>query len=163
MEEMLVPRLLDKATIDRAYALVRNAASAVTLDQWNRFARPQISSRSLNWPRGLMTIQNMSGCILGLFAFEVRHDLLEGRTLWISNIIVPHLPGRDRIWLSAIDAIDGLATINNCRAIRAELKNEIHAAKMAQTWIVDTLAEFGYSLEGLGALKRLAQSGGDIH
>ena len=77
MAEPLAPRLLDRDTIDRAYPLVRSIATGVTLDRWGRFARPLVSSRSSSWPRGLMTIQNAAGYILGLYGFEVRDDLQE--------------------------------------------------------------------------------------
>lgn len=155
MDKILMPRLLGKAAISRAYPLVRNLAPGVTLERWNRFARPQIASRSLKWPRGLMTIQNPSGYILGLFGFEVRDDLHESRTLCVNNIVVPNVPGRDRIWASIVNAAETLAKENGCRAIRAELIDDLDPSANDRAWIVACLEGSGYAPDGIRAFKRI--------
>lgn len=157
MGDTLTPRLLDRATVEQAFPLVRNIVAGITLDRWNRFARPYLASRSPDWPRGLMTIQNAAGYILGLFGFDVRDDLHQSRTLCIDNIIVPDLPGRDAIWASAIDAAEHLARINGCRAIRAGFADELDPSQGDRKWIVMSLERSGYSLEGVQALKRLGR------
>lgn len=154
-EKPLVSRLLDKAGIDRAYPLVRNIAPGVTLERWNRFARPQISARSAKWPRGLMTVQNAAGYILGLFGFEVRDDLHQSRTLCIRNIIVPNVPGRDTIWASLVDAAETLAGTNRCQGIRAELADDLDPSDTDRAWIVSRVEKSGYVLDGIRAFKRV--------
>ncbi len=162
MDDKLVPRLLDRMSIDRAFPLVRNLAPAITLDRWTRFARPHLTSRSPNWPRGLMTIQNPAGYILGLFAFEVRDDLQENRALCIDNIIVPNIPGRDMIWAAVVDAAEHLANINGCRVIRAGFADELDPTDSDRAWIKGSLEHAGYSFEGVRAFKRVeAGTGAD--
>jgi hypothetical protein len=160
MDETLVPRLLDKAAIDQAYPLVRNIAAGITLERWNRFARPQVAWHSPNWPHGLMTIQNAAGYILGLFHFEVRDDLHERRILCIDNIIVPNLPGRDRIWESIAGAVEHLAQKSGCQAIRAELTDELNPTDRDREWVAASLEEYGYSRDGVLGFKRLCAGPG---
>jgi hypothetical protein len=155
MGNQLIPRFFDKAMIEQAYPIVRTLAPGVTLERWVQFARPRITSRSPEWPHGLMAIQNPGGYILGLFAFEVRDDLHESRTLWVSNIVVPNIPGRDQIGKSIIDAGEHLAMIHGCRAIRADLNNEIDPGDWDRTWLSASLVTCGYSMGGVRAFKRL--------
>ena len=155
MDDSLTPRLLDKSTIDRAFPLVSNLIPAITHERWTRFAKPHLASRSPNWPRGLMAIQNPAGYILGLFVFEVRDDLYESRALCIDNIIVPNLPGRDLVWAAVVDAAEHLAEMNGCRVIRAGLADELDPSNTDRAWLSSSLEKSGYSLEGVRAVKRV--------
>ena len=155
MSEPLAARLLDRDSIDRAYPLIRNIAAAITLDRWGRFARPLVSSRSGARPRGLMTIQNMAGYILGLFGFEVRDDLHVNRTLCVENIVIADIPGRDAIWNVVQEAAEQLATLHDCKAIRASLNDDLDPSSRDRAWIATSFEAAGYSLEGVRACKRI--------
>lgn len=155
MDDSLTPRLLDRSTIDRAFPLVRNLVPEITHERWTRFARPHLTSRSPNWPRGLMAIQNPAGYMLGLFVFEVRDDLYENRALCIDNIIVPNLPGRDLVWAAVVEAAEHVAAMNGCRVIRAGLADELDPSDIDRAWLSTSLEKSGYSLEGLRAVKRV--------
>lgn len=156
MDDSLTPRLLDKSTIDRAFPLVQNLIPAITHERWTQFARPHLASRSPNWPRGLMAIQNPAGYILGLFVFEVRDDLYESRALCIDNIIVPNLPGRDLVWAAVVDTAEHLAAMNGCRVIRAGLADDLDGKASDRAWLAAALERSGYSVEGIRAFKRMA-------
>lgn len=156
MPEPLAPRLLDRDMIDRAYPLVRGIASGITLDRWVRFARPLVSSRSASRPRGLMTIQNTAGYILGLYGFEVRDELQVNRTLCVENIIIASIPGREAIWAAVIDSAENLAKLHGCEAIRAGLQDDLDpAASHDRSWIAASFESAGYALEGVRACKRI--------
>jgi hypothetical protein len=159
-EPGLVARLLEKEAVERAYPLVHNLAPGVTLARWNEFARPQIAARAGERPHGLMTIRNPAGYILGLYGFEVRDELRENRTLCISNIIVPNVPGRDWIWDSMAESIDALAADYRCRAVRAEIGDELDPADSDRAWVVAALKTSGYALDAVGAFKRLGSPRG---
>ncbi len=152
--EALAHRPLDKAAIGRAYTLVRNLAPGITLERWSRYARPQIASKSAKWPHGLMTIRNQGGYILALFAFGVRDDLHDSRTLSVNNIMVANIPGRDRIWASVVDAAEALAKDNGCRVIRAELTGDLDPSESDRAWIKSSLEASGYAPDGFRAFKR---------
>jgi hypothetical protein len=156
MEDRLISRYFDKAMIEQAYPIVRTLAPGITFERWVQFARPQITSHSPEWPHGLMAIENPGGYILGLFAFEVRDDLHESRTLWLSNIVVPDIPGRDEVGRSIIKASEHLAMVHGCHAIRADLNNEIDPGDWDGAWLSASLVTFGYSLGGIRAFKRLS-------
>ena len=157
MVETLTARLLDRRTIDKAYPLVRNVIPGMTVARWTRFVRPQLVARSPDWPRGVMTIQNVAGYILSLFAFEVRADLHESRIFYMDHIMIPDLPGRGRIWASMIGAAERLAEMNGCRAIWAELRG---GAGRSDKDLLTSLERSGYAPAGVRAFKRLeAQSG----
>jgi hypothetical protein len=162
MPDPLAPRLLDRDMIDRAYPLVRGIAADITLDRWNRFARPLVASRSTQWPRGLMTIQNKAGYILGLFGFEVRDDLHQSRTLWVENIVIANIPGRDAIWEAVINAAEHLAQIHGCRAIHAALSDELNPADSDRSWLMQSFETAGYSLDGVRACKHI-EAGNAVH
>jgi hypothetical protein len=163
MEEKLVPRLMDRESAVQAFPLVRDLLPNVSLEQWIRFARPLLSSHSAKCPRGLMTIQNGASYILALFGFEVRESLTETRALWIDNIIVPNIPGRDMIWEAVMDAAEYLARMNGCRTIRAGFADELDPAHSERLWVKLSFERSGYSLDGMQALKRLNPGPTPIH
>jgi|DewCreStandDraft_4_1066084.scaffolds.fasta_scaffold151885_2 hypothetical protein len=163
MEEKLVPRLMDRESVVQAFPLVRDLLPNVTLEQWLRFARPLLNSGSGRCPRGLMTIQNAASYILALFGFEVRESLTDTRALWIDNIIVPNIPGRDMIWEAVMDAADYLARMNGCRTIRAGFAEELDPANSERLWVRLSFERSGYSLDGVQAFKRLNPVPPTIH
>ncbi|MCC7046010.1 MAG: hypothetical protein IT562_04790 [Alphaproteobacteria bacterium] len=150
----MIARLLDRSKIDQAYPLVRSLVPGITLSRWNAFVRPQLIVHSSAWPHGVMTIQNHKGYILGLFSFEVRDDLYESRTLCVDTIVVPNIPGRDLIWFAIADATDQLAKMNDCRAVRAGLNEELGGDAQDRLWVGSSLQRSGYVLEGVRAFKR---------
>lgn len=156
MSEPLVCRLLDRAMIDRAFPLIRGIVPGITLDHWTHFVRRFLAISSGPGHRGLMTVQNPAGYILGFFSFEVRDDLYETRSLLLDNIIVADIPGRNTIWALIMKTADQLANMNSCRAIRANLNNELESVDRERTWLSVSLAKAGYALDGISGCKRLA-------
>ena len=157
MVETLRARFLDRRTIDQAFPLVRNIVPGMTAARWARFVRPRLMPRSPDWPRGVMTVQNAGGCILSLFAFEVRADLHESRIFHMDHIMVPNLLGRGTIWASTIGAAERLAEMNGCRALRAEFGDD---SEHSDRDILTALESMGYSLSGVRAFKRLEAKSG---
>jgi hypothetical protein len=152
MDNTLTPCFLDWKTIDKAYPLVRDVIPGITVNRWVQFSRAYLAHRSPDRPRGVMTIQNADGYILALFVFEVRDDLYEGRILYLDNIMIPNMPGRRTIWASAIGAAEHLAKLNGCRAIRAELGDDLERSGED---LLTSLERSGYSPVGVRTFKRL--------
>ncbi len=157
MVDTLTPRFLDRRTIDKAYPLVRNIVPGMTAARWAQFVRPRLMPRSPDWPRGVMTIQNAVGCILSLFAFEVRANLHESRIFCMDHIMIPDLPGRGTIWACTIGAAERLAEMNGCGAIRAEFGDGSEGSDKDLLMLLESM---GYSLAGVRALKRLEAKSG---
>jgi hypothetical protein len=158
MVDTLRARFLDRRTIDKAYPLVRNIVPGVTAARWARFVRPHLMPRSPDWPSGVMTVQNAGGCILALFAFEVRADLHESRIFYMDHIMIPDLPGRGTIWASTIGAAERLAEMNGCPAIRAEFGGD---SEQSDKDLLTSLETMGYSLASVRAFKRLEAKPGN--
>jgi hypothetical protein len=157
MVDTLTARFLDRRTIDKAYPLVRNIVPDMTVARWMQFVRPHLVPRSPDWPRGVMTIQNATGYILSLFAFEVRADLHESRIFCMDHIMIPNLPGRGTIWSSTIGAAERLAEMNGCGAIRAEFGDGSEGSDQGLLMLLESM---GYTLSGVRALKRLEAKSG---
>ena len=149
----MTARFLDRRTIDKAYPLVRNIVPGMTAARWARFVRPHLMPRSPDWPRGVMTIQNAGGCILSLFAFEVRADLHETRIFCMDHIMIPDLPGRGTLWASTIGAAERLAEMNGCDAIWAEFGG---GAGNSEEELLLSLERSGHVPTGIRAYRRLA-------
>jgi hypothetical protein len=141
MLDTLTARFLDRNTISKAYPLVRDIVPGMTAARWTQFVRPYLVSRSQDWPRGVMTIQNAAGYILSLFAFEVRADLYESRIFRMDSIMIPNLPGRGTLWASTIGAAEQLAELNGCSAIWAEFRG---GAEHSDTDLLTLLERSGY-------------------
>jgi hypothetical protein len=156
MDQSLVSRLFDRGMIEQAFPLVSTRIPGMTLDRWTRFALSHAGSRAGDWPRGLMAVQNPAGYILGMFAFEVREHLHEGRVLCVENVIVPNLPGRDMIWGVVVSEIEHLATMNGCRAVFSDLPCERDSDDGDDTaWVTPVLERSGYMLTSGRAFKRV--------
>ena len=156
MVDTLMPRFLDRRTIDKAYHLVRNMVPEMTAARWSQFVR-HLVPRSPDWPRGVMTIQNAAGYILSLFAFEVRADLHESRIFYMDHIMIPNLPGRGTLWASTIGAAERLAEMNGCRTIWAEFRG---SAEGSDKDLLTSLERSGYVPAGVRAFKRLEANSG---
>jgi hypothetical protein len=104
-----------------------------------------------------MTIQNATGYILSLFAFEVRADLHESRIFCMDHIMIPNLPDRGTLWASTIGAAERLAEMNGCRAIWAEFRG---GAERSDKDLLTSLERSGYAPAGVRAFKRLEAKSG---
>jgi hypothetical protein len=152
--ERLVAHPMDLSMMERAFPLAVNLAPNVTLTRWNEFARSFLARRDGVWSRGFMGIQNAAGYILGLFSFEIRDELEQGRTLRIENIVVPTMPGRELIVQALTDAIDDLAAKHDCRLVCANLTGKPHRLDTDRKWIGLALERAGYQIEEKTALRR---------
>ena len=159
MSLQLASRLLDRRSIDKAYPLIRGILPSVSRERWAEFARSHLIARSAEWPKGLMTIQNTSGYILGLFGFEVRSELRNNRVLFIYNVIVPQIPGRDLVWVAVMQTAETLAQMNSCSAIHVNLSDDWNTFVGGRDWIQESLSDAGYSVEGIHAFKSVEAHG----
>ncbi len=147
MAERLVAHRLDQSMIERAFPLVAVLSPGLTLSRWNEFAKSFLVPRGGTQLRGFIGIQNVAGYILGLFSFEIRGDLQQRRTLSIDNIAIPNIPGRTLIWRALTDAIEDLATKNDCRLVCADLTGKSDRLDTDRKWIGLALEREGYLRE----------------
>lgn len=153
VEWQLTSRLLDRRSIDKAYPLIRGILPNVSRARWAKFARSHLTARPAQWPKSLMTIQNKSGYILGLFGFEVRTELRNDRVLLVDNVVVPQIPGHDLVWTAMMEVADTLAQMNSCLAIHVNLSDDLTAFGAGQNWLRGSLLSAGYVVEGINGFK----------
>lgn len=153
-EEWLLAHPMDESALGRAFPLAANLSPNLTLNRWNEFTRSFLVRRGEASSRGFMGIQNVAGHILGLFSFEIRDGLQQGRTLCVDNIVVPTFPGRNLIWRAIIDAIDNLAARNDCRLISADLTGKLNRVDADRKWIGLALERAGYLCEETTVFRR---------
>ena len=102
----------------RAYPLVRVHDPDVTLKQWLAFVS--------GWTRiperrgGLVSVADVRGYLHALFSYRIEIDLLYGRLMRVSNLIVGHLPGQ-AVRSTVVATIERLAEDTGCSSVAIEL------------------------------------------
>lgn len=145
MPDPFIPRPLSRDQIAQAYPLVQAILPGTSLARWSDFARSHTLERG---ERGIMTLQNQAGYILGLFTHEVRDELSLGRALVAGNIMVADFPGREQILDALIDAMHMLGNLRRCAAISARLDSGAAGAPPPGTWVLPRFLQAGFIASG---------------
>lgn len=108
--------------INQAYALVRTARPAVTADVWRDVATDFLSASAAESaaPRGVITVQNDQGYILGLFCYAACDHLRHGRALAVENLMALDLFDSVGAMGALLRAMEDLARRLGCAAVLAE-------------------------------------------
>ncbi len=117
----LVLRPLEQERIRQAFPLVQAVLPGTTLARWTEFARPLTAEQRGRAPSGIMSAENQSGYIVGLFTHQNREELASGRTLAIGNLLIADFPGRDQAIAHLIDGMEVMANLRGCHAIAVDL------------------------------------------
>ena len=142
--DVLTLRPLTRRQIGQAFALIRTEMPEAVAGRWRSFAL----ARSGPGPgggvrdRGIMTVQNQTGYILGLFVFDVRDDLRDGRTLAVSHLAVPGLVGRGTLARHLVEGVITIAQLNDCRMIDVTLPE-------AQAELTSAFRHSGFTFDAL--------------
>jgi hypothetical protein len=108
--------------INQAYALVRTADPRVTAEKWRadaaRFVSPDESEEKST--RGVLTVQNDQGYILGLFCYAACDHLRHGRALKVENLIALDLFDSAGAIEILLQSMADLAQKSACTVIEAE-------------------------------------------
>jgi hypothetical protein len=144
MADPLIPRPLSRDQVAQAFPLVQAILPGTSLARWTDFARRHTLERG---ERGIMTVQNQTGYILGLFTHEVQDELSLGRALVANNIMVADFPGREQTLNALIDAMQMLANLRRCAAISAALDSAAGVAPPG-TWVLSRFLEAGFLASG---------------
>lgn len=117
MPDAFILRPLTRRQIRQAYALVRNELPDATEARWEAFARARTAAAGTIRKDGIMTLQNQTGYILGLFVYDVRDDLQDGRTLSVTHVAVAELIGQHMLARQLVEGMSTVARLHNCAAI----------------------------------------------
>lgn len=126
MSEAFILRPLTRRQVNQAYALVRHALPHASPARWDAFARARIGNDGLRRNHGIMTLQSQAGYILGLFIYDLRDDLQDGRTLSVSHVAVAELVGQATLARHLVDGMVTIARLHDCAVIDVRLPRQGH-------------------------------------
>lgn len=135
---------LVRQRIDQAFPLVSAIAPDLTVQRWRQFASaalPADGDAGSGGDRGIMTLQNDRGYILGLFSHAVCDHLRLGRVLGVDNLMVADLFDAGGAMEALLEAMERLARENHCVAIHTDLPEHLptlsDSCRAAVDWFAD--------------------------
>jgi hypothetical protein len=151
MPDPFILRPLTRRQVAQAYALVRHALPHATPARWDSFARARIGADGLRRNQGIITLQSQAGYILGLFIYDLRDDLQDGRTLSVSHVAVAELVGQATLAQHLVDGMVTVARLHDCATIEASLPQHGRGDLLR-----DQFRGAGFDVDGRHARHRLA-------
>lgn len=108
--------------INQAYALVRTADPRMTAEKWRDIAADFLAADDddARSTRGVVTVQNDQGYILGLFCYAACDHLRHGRTLKVENLMAIDLFDTGAAIEVLLQSMTDLAQKSACTAIEVE-------------------------------------------
>ncbi len=137
-----------------AYPLVRSALPAVTLEDWTAFAEDFLPGDRRPSSTGILTVENESGVIIGLVAYECRRDLEQGKVLIVDRLLAFELLDRRGVAELIVEAIEAEADRQGCRAIHTCLP--VVEGRQRPGWLVALLQARGHDVASMSLCKRVA-------
>lgn len=107
--------------VDRAFALAREANSALSLEEWRRFANPRSSDKptQLRSPGVLIVLRENT--IRGIAAVEQAITSDGGRALYVTRVVIMDRIRRDRVAREMLQGLFRMAHRDGCIRIRVNL------------------------------------------
>lgn len=137
-----------------AYPLVRSALPEVDLEDWTAFAEHVLAGGARGAESGILTVENESGVIIGLVAYQCRHDLELGRVLAVDRLIAFELIDRRGVAELIVEALEAEAERLGCRAIQTRLP--VVDGEQRPAWLVALLQGQGHDVASMSLCKRMA-------
>lgn len=137
-----------------AYPLVRSAMPDVTLENWTAFADEFLDETRNQPQRGILTVDNESGVIIGLVAYHCRPDLEHGRILVVDHLLAFELLDRRGVAEMIVEALEAEADRLGCQAIRTCL--QMIEGEQRPAWLVALLEARGHHVASLSFCKKMA-------
>lgn len=94
---------------------------AITAQRWSDYARTIAGPDGQDGGRGILTLEDRQGRIVGLSAYAIRPDLHCGRVLAIENFAVVTLIGAQQAAAMLLAAMERLARDRACRYLAVSL------------------------------------------
>ena len=126
-------RPLTSHTADMTFPLVQMLQADLTLERWREFVsefcastsqvKPGEGCEDILWlrPRGVIVAANERGYIHGLFSYQVRDDMADGRVLHLDNVMAVEIVSRAYVFDTLRDAMSRLATDHECANVYVSL------------------------------------------
>lgn len=120
-------------TADMTFPLVQMLQADLTLDRWREFisefctAKPDVTPgegyEDILWlrPRGVIVVANERGYIHGLFSYQVRDDMADGRVLHVDHVMTVEIVSTAYVLDAMREAITRLSTDHHCANVYVSL------------------------------------------
>jgi len=122
----------------QAYALIREAAGAISIEEWRAYIKLMLAAKSTGGDaHDVVGICSSNNYLRGLFTYHVVPDVRHQRTLVVEYFVVESVFSPREIATALMDGVDAVARAEGCNAIHANLPS-------AANWLVKMLHERGY-------------------
>ncbi len=145
--------------VDQAFPLVSTIAPELGREQWSAFAHGMLDATG-GPPRGIVSLQNRRGYIIGLFTWAVEPHLRHGRTLTVANFVVLDLFNLRAAADQLIREMETLARTNGCTAIHTELPEAYSNLAESVHLVLSRFRDEGHQLGTLHFCKELQAARG---
>jgi hypothetical protein len=155
-------RPLTDRQVDQAFPLIQLAAPELCLERWRAFARSLTGGARGRRPAegqgpaeaGIMTAQDSSSYIYGLFCYRIHEDLLSDRALDVSHFCVCSLLDPAGVTEALLEGIDSLGGRLGCTGILVELSEDAGALMNCRPIFLERFQRFGHRVDGLRFSRR---------
>ena len=134
--------------IDLAFPLAKSSCVGLTLLAWRRWAKTTLRQAD----KGILTVENLTGVLMGLSAYRLYDDLLEGRTLELGPVMLADLVGGTQIADALIEGAERLALRERCSSLHSLLPGQLQAS--ADATLMARFHRAGHRQDGVRLCKR---------
>ena len=138
---------LGRGDIRQAYALVREAMPAVSVDDWQRFAGALLDRRRRH--AGILCTWSDNRYVRGLAAYAVRAEVDMARVLRVELLIVSTMFAPSMVLNVIKNALEDCARHHGCAGVKVEIPAD-------REWLIGAFALGGYHPAGACLVKPIA-------
>jgi hypothetical protein len=153
-EHCAVPRQfiiksLDRSSADQAFALARNAAFGLRLEEWRHFLEESAGRHPGDG--GVLAVQNRVGTIQGLCRYHFEPALGRGKVCSAEILVALDLVDEAPVAVALIQALEDLARRKSATALRLRLAQDSPPTQRLIAHLVQT----GHRVDAVGLIKDL--------
>jgi len=141
--------LMSPVEVDRAFPLIRTVCPQAELEDWRSFARQRIANEGSR--TGILFIENEQGCIVGVGAYQLSHDLIHGPILYADQFCALDIVDQSNIVRALEGGIEKIARRHGCTAVHTTIASS--SSQRDDGWLCTVLHERGHRIEGLHMCK----------
>jgi hypothetical protein len=149
MPRQLIAKCLDRESADQAFALARNAAFGLSLEDWHRFLDERAAGAS--GEGGVLAIQNRLGIIQGLCSYRFDPVLGRGKVCTAEIIVALDLVDTAPVATALLQALEDLARRKGAEALRLTLPQ----GSPTTDRLIARLTQRGHRVDAIGLVKDL--------
>jgi len=148
MARQFIAKSLVPDAVDRTYALARNGAPSLSLEEWRNYARGLIRRGPAG---GVLTVENLAGTVQGLCSYRIDPSPGQGAICSVEFLVALDLLSSETVTEALLQALEALARRQGAAALRLDLPY----GTPATTQLLRHLDRSGHRLDKIRLLKQL--------